>query len=214
VDERHGRAAGVRRRGVAALDPPPRPARRGGARRAAGAARRRRRPRPTPRAGWWFDLATDAWARAEFGELFGIAPGPAPAARDARGCSSPPRPTAATACAWCWRPSATPAAAPPSPEVTYAVAVLARAAAGHLGRTRLGALAAAGAERLRRLHEAGVALARSLDEGEAVRELARQVARSSRTTGSWWRTPTWSAAWCARRCAWSAGWRGRAPSCR
>jgi two-component system NtrC family sensor kinase len=66
---------------------------------------------------------------------------------------------------------------PPPADVVQAAVLLARAAAGRLGRRRLTALAAAQAERLRGLHEAGVALARSLDEGEVVQEVARQVAR-------------------------------------
>jgi GAF domain-containing protein len=70
-----------------------------------------------------------------------------------------------------------PGAWPPPPSLLRAVEMLARYAARHIERHRLAALAERRAERLQRLYEAGVALSRSLDEREIVRELGRQVAR-------------------------------------
>lgn len=168
----------------------------------------------------WFDLTADAWARAEFGTLFGV---PSPnadlsnaASRGAGGeaalddgtagdgtaddgtagdgalgnaaAVAPADGTAARGVLFVLVPDegdgvrtvlAAERDAPgaPSADTVRAAVLLTRAAAGRLGRARLTALAAAQAERLHRLHEAGVALARSLDEGEVVRELARQVAR-------------------------------------
>jgi PAS domain S-box-containing protein len=132
---------------------------------------------PEHAAGWWSDLAADAWARAEFGELFGIAPGGAAGGPEARGLFLAAAPDAGDGMRVVLAAERDGAGASPGAAVEQAAAFLARAAAGHLGRARLGALAAARAERLRRLHEAGVALARSLDEGEVVAELAQQVAR-------------------------------------
>jgi GAF domain-containing protein len=132
---------------------------------------------PDDGAGWWFDLATDAWARAEFGDLFGVAVGAPAGARDARGLLLVAAPDAGDGVRVVLAAERGGGGSPPAPAVLQATALLVRTAAGHLGRARLGALAAARAERLRRLHEAGVALARSLDERDVVGELARQVAR-------------------------------------
>jgi two-component system NtrC family sensor kinase len=132
-------------------------------------------------AGWWFDLATDAWARAEFGELFGAGAGAAErggeAGAAARSLLLAAAPDGSDGVRVVLAAERDGPGVPPADDLMLAAAILVRAAGGHLGRARLGALAAARAERLRRLHETGVALARSLDEGEVVRELARQVAR-------------------------------------
>ncbi len=54
---------------------------------------------------------------------------------------------------------------------------------GRLSYDTLKVLAQRRAERLQRLQEAGAAMARSLDEGEIVRELARQVTRATNPDG-------------------------------
>jgi PAS domain S-box-containing protein len=63
------------------------------------------------------------------------------------------------------------------------VALVLRHLAARLSLDRLGALADRRAQRLQRLQEAGAALARSLDEQEIVRELARQAVRVSGAEG-------------------------------
>ncbi len=63
------------------------------------------------------------------------------------------------------------------------VTALLRHLGGRLSYDTLHALAQRRAERLQRLQEAGTALARSLDEDEIVRELARQVARATNPDG-------------------------------
>ncbi len=63
------------------------------------------------------------------------------------------------------------------------VTALLRHLGGRLSFDTLKVLAQRRAERLQRLQEAGVAMARSLDEGEIVRELARQVSRATSPDG-------------------------------
>lgn len=63
------------------------------------------------------------------------------------------------------------------------VTALLRHLGGRLAFDTLKVLAQRRADRLQRLQEAGAAMARSLDEGEIVRELARQVARATSPDG-------------------------------
>jgi hypothetical protein len=72
---------------------------------------------------------------------------------------------------------------PPPAALVRAVELVGQQAAQHVAESRLEALAKHHAERLHRLQEAGAALARTLDEGEIVRELARQVARLVQADG-------------------------------
>jgi PAS domain S-box-containing protein len=118
-------------------------------------------------AGFWLDLR-DPWVHDEFGHALG-ADAPAglylvPVLDAAGGC-----------CATLLLEGARPDA--PVEAVVQGVALLAGQAAQEIARAELTALAAQRAERLRRLYDAGGALARSLDAQEVVRELARQVAR-------------------------------------
>ncbi len=71
----------------------------------------------------------------------------------------------------------------PDRERALEVFALLRHLGGRLSHDTLYALAQRRAERLQRLQEAGAALARSLDEREIVRELARQVARATDPDG-------------------------------
>ena len=65
----------------------------------------------------------------------------------------------------------------PSASMIRTVELFGRQVVHHIEQARLAELAERRAERLQRLHEVGAMLARSLDEGEIVRELARQVGR-------------------------------------
>ncbi len=71
----------------------------------------------------------------------------------------------------------------PDAELLRDISVLLRHLAARLAYDALQRLALQRAERLQRLQEAGAALARSLDEQEIVRELARHAARVSRADG-------------------------------
>jgi PAS domain S-box-containing protein len=71
----------------------------------------------------------------------------------------------------------------PDRERPIEVFALLRHLGGMLSHDVLHAVAQRRAERLQRLQEAGAALARSLDEGEIVRELARQVSRATNADG-------------------------------
>jgi PAS domain S-box-containing protein len=64
-----------------------------------------------------------------------------------------------------------------TPALVRAVELFAQQAAFQIEQARLVQLAQRRAERLQRLQEAGTMLSRSLDEGQIVRELARQVGR-------------------------------------
>jgi PAS domain S-box-containing protein len=65
----------------------------------------------------------------------------------------------------------------PSESLVRTVELFGRQVVHHIEQARLAALAERRAERLQRLHEVGTTLARSLDEGEILRELARQMGR-------------------------------------
>jgi PAS domain S-box-containing protein len=127
----------------------------------------RRRAPLADGAGWWLDLR-DPWARDEFGFALGA---PAPAAVGVVPVRGPDGAVAATLLLGAEQ------AAPPAPAVARGVALLAAHVGQECARADLAALAAQRAERLRRLYDAGGALARVLDAQEVVRELARQVAR-------------------------------------
>ena len=118
-------------------------------------------------AGFWLDLG-DPWVRDEFGHAMGAAA--------AAALYVVPVVDAAGACCATLVLEGTrddvPAAA-----VVQGIELLAAHLSQEIARSQLAALAAQRAERLRRLYDAGGALARSLDAQEVVRELARQVAR-------------------------------------
>ena len=117
--------------------------------------------------GFWLDLR-DPWIQDEFGHALG---GGDPAGI----LVVPVRDAAGGCCATLLLERARFDA--PDDAVLQGVALLAGHAAQEIARAELTALAAQRAERLRRLYDAGGALARSLDAQEVVRELARQVAR-------------------------------------
>jgi len=71
----------------------------------------------------------------------------------------------------------------PGAEFARDVASVVRQLASRLAYDALQALAQRRAERLQRLQEAGAAMARSLDEHEIIRELARQAMRATRAEG-------------------------------
>jgi PAS domain S-box-containing protein len=127
----------------------------------------RRRPQLGLGAGFWLDLR-DAWAREEFGHALGgdapVALYVVPVLEAGRGC-----------CATLLLEG--PRADAPAELVVQAVELLAGQIAHAIVREELSDLAAQRAERLRRLYDAGGALARSLDAQEVVRELARQAVR-------------------------------------
>ncbi len=76
------------------------------------------------------------------------------------------------------------------------VTALLRHLGGRLSYDTLKVLAQRRAERLQRLQEAGAAMARSLDEDEIVRELARQVARATNPDGVLVASPDLTAGTC------------------
>jgi PAS domain S-box-containing protein len=124
--------------------------------------------------------ARDPWVIAEFGAAAAVAPLTAPggpAAWDARDLLLVPL----------FGPDATVVATlavddpadhrRPAESLVRTVELFGRQVVHHIEQARLLELAERRAERLQRLHEVGTTLARSLDEGEILRELARQMGR-------------------------------------
>ena len=122
--------------------------------------------------------AADEWTRREFGdELPGLLVPPGPGVGSGAQVFLLPLRSRPGALLGTLFLSREPGAAAPSAEESRLAELIAHHAATHLEAAELERLARQRGERLQRLQDVGGRLARSLDEREIVRELARQVAR-------------------------------------